>query len=286
MAKEAKTRASLKRKIPSPVRADIREETRSPSGNGFPIVGIGASAGGLDAFEQFFSHMPVDSGMAFVLIPHLDPTHKSILVDLLKRYTNMDIFQAEDGMKVRPNCVYIIPPNKDMSILHGELQLLEPVERRGLRHPIDFFFRSLAEDQGEKAVGIILSGTGTEGAQGIRAVKGEGGLALVQDVKTAKYDGMPESAIATGMADYVLPPDKMPEELLKFIKRPFTARMSPEPRPGGKAVDLLQKVYILIRAQTGHDFSLYKQNTILRRIEKRMAIHQIKNMADYVTYLR
>lgn len=283
-AKSSGNSSSVKKLSPG-----ARQSETIPAKNNrqaFYVVGIGASAGGLEAFEQFFSHMPADSGMAFVLIPHLDPTHKSILADLLKRYTTMEISQAEDGMKVKPDTVFIIPPNKDMSILHGTLQLLEPAEGRGLRHPIDFFFRSLAEDWKEKAVSIVLSGTGTEGAQGLKAVKGEGGLVLAQDVKTAKYDGMPASAIATGLVDYVLPPDKMPGHLLRYIRRPHPGPFPPAEKPEGKAHDFLQKIYVLIRAQTGHDFSLYKQNTIVRRIEKRMAIHQIEGLSDYVAYLR
>ncbi len=266
----------------------VKQQTplhRRGSGS-FYIVGIGASAGGLEAFEKFFRNMPADSGIAFVLIPHLDPTHKSILADLLQRYTKMTIVQAQDGMKVQPNVVHIIPPNKDMSILHGTLQLFEPVKSQGIRHPIDFFFRSLAEDQREKAVAVILSGTGTEGVLGLKAIKGEGGLVLVQDVMTAKYDGMPGSAIATGLADHVLPPDRMPEQLLRYIRRPYSKPVPLGEQPARTSQNLLQKIFVLIRAQTDHDFSLYKQMTILRRIEKRMAMHQIGRLADYVTYLR
>jgi two-component system CheB/CheR fusion protein len=252
----------------------------------FYVVGIGASAGGLEAFEHFFTNMPADSGMAFVLVPHLAPEHKSILAELLKRYTKMDIFQAEDGMRANPNCVYIIPPNKDMVMLKGTLQLLEPVVRRGLRHSIDFFFRSLAEDQGERAVCIVLSGTGTEGALGLRAIKEKGGLVLVQDPKTARYDGMPGSAIATGLVDHILPPDKMPEQLLRYVTDPNARFLKPAAKAESESPEPLQKIIALIRSHTKHDFSLYKKNTILRRIEKRMAILQVGNMADYVTYLR
>ncbi len=276
-------------KIKGPNAARVLSRIRikeTVSKDSFYIVGIGASAGGLEAFEQFFTHMPENTGMAFILIPHLDPTHKSIMSDLLTRYTKMKIFQAEDGMKVKPNCVYIIPPNKDMSILHGVLQLLEPKEIRGFRHPIDFFFRSLAEDQGERAICIVFSGTGTEGTLGLRAVKGEGGLVIVQDPKTAKYDGMPASAVATGLVDYVLPPEKMAEQLLNYIKRAYVRPLKPAGRPEGRPADLLQKIFILIRTQTKHDFSLYKQSTIIRRIERRMAIHQIGSLGDYVAYLR
>jgi two-component system CheB/CheR fusion protein len=240
----------------------------------------------LEAFEHFFTNMPADSGMVFVLVPHLAPEHKSIMAELLKRYTKMAIFQAEDGMRADPNCVYIIPPNRDMAMLKGTLQLLEPVERRGLRHPIDFFFRSLAEDQGERAVCIVLSGTGTEGALGLRAIKEKGGLVLVQDPKTTRYDGMPGSAIATGLVDYILPPDKMPEQLLRYITHPFAQPPKPAAKAESQFPDPLQKIIFLIRNHTGHDFSLYKQNTILRRIEKRMAILQVGSMSDYVTSLR
>lgn len=258
----------------------------NPGTDSFPIVAIGASAGGLEAFEQFFKNMPEDSGMAFVLVPHLSPEHKSIMPELLSRHTKMSVVQAENGAKVKPNCVYIIPPDKDMSILHGTLQLLEPVERRGIRHPIDFFFRALAQDQGEKAICIVLSGTGTEGTLGLQAVKGEGGLVLVQDPKTAKYDGMPGSAVATGLADYVLPPDQMPSYLLAYAKSPVLRLPRLIEKTEAKPVDALQKIFVLIRTKTGHDFSRYKHSTVMRRIERRMAVLQLENHTDYVTYMR
>ncbi|MFI5294135.1 MAG: CheR family methyltransferase [Thermodesulfovibrionales bacterium] len=265
--------------------ADVREKSPAP-GKDFFVVGIGSSAGGLEALEHFFLNMPPDSGMAFVLVSHLDPSHKSILPELLKRYTKMSIFETKDGMEVRPDCVYIIPPNKDMAILHGKLHLFVPVESRGLRHPIDFFFRALAQDQREKAVAVVLSGTGTEGALGIRAIKGEDGLLVVQDPKDAKYDGMPASSIATGLVDFVLPAAKIPEQLLGFISRIIKRPLRPVDGPEEQRIDPLQKIFVLIRAKTGNDFSLYKQSTILRRIEKRTVIHQIKGLTDYVSYLR
>ena len=191
--------------------------------NNFPIVGIGASAGGLAAIEQFLAAMPPDteSGMAFVLVQHLDPDHKSILLDLIKKYTRMQAFKIEDGMRVQPNCVYVIPPNKDLALLHGRLHLMEPSAPRGMRLPIDSFFRSLAEDQHERAICVVLSGTGTDGTLGLKAIKGEGGMAMVQSPESASYDGMPGSAIATGLVDYVLPPDKMPEQLISFSQHAF-----------------------------------------------------------------
>ena len=177
----------------------------------FPIVGIGASAGGLAAFEAFFSGMPADKepGMAFVLVQHLAPDHKSILTDLIRRYTRMQVFEVEDGVEVQPNCAYIIPPNCDMAFLNGTLQLLEPAAPRGQRLPIDYFFRSLAQDQHELAICIVLSGTGSDGTLGLRAIKGEGGMAMVQNPESTEYDGMPRSAINTGLVDYVLPPGQM-----------------------------------------------------------------------------
>ena len=224
--------------------------------------------------------------MAFVVVQHLDPDHKSILIDLVKRYTKMQVYKVEDGMEVQPNCIYIIPPNRDMAFLNGKLHLLEPSAPRGLRLPIDFFFRSLAQDQHERAICIVLSGTGTDGTLGLKAIKGEGGMAMVQAPESAAYDGMPRSAIATGLVDYVLPPDKMPEQLIAYVQHAFGHRPKPVIAPAPSAGDSLQKVFILLRAQTGHDFSQYKQNTIHRRIERRMAVAQIDRLEDYVRYLR
>jgi two-component system CheB/CheR fusion protein len=251
-----------------------------------PIVGIGASAGGLAAFEAFFTAMPAETepGMAFVLVQHLAPDHKSILSDLVKRYTRMKVFEAEDGMAVRPNCAYIIPPNRDMAFVNGTLQLLDPVATRGLRLPIDFFFRSLAQDQHERAIGIVLSGTGGDGTLGARAIKGEGGLVMAQTPESTEYDGMPRSVIATGLVDYVLPPAEMPAHLIAFATRAF-GDLQPASAPT-KSEDQVKKIFVLLRAQTGHDFSHYKLTTISRRIERRMAIHRVEELADYVRYLQ
>ncbi len=196
------------------------EKSQTPDED-FPIVGMGASAGGLEALEKFFNNMPHDSGIVFVIVMHFDPASRSFMAEILKRYTKMEVVQVEEGMNVEPNHVYIIPPNKDMAILRGVLHLLELVVRKGIRHPIDFFLRSLADDKREKAICIILSGTGTEGTLGLKDVKGEDGMVMVQDVKSAAYDGMSASAIATGLVDYILPPGKMPEELIKYVKQSF-----------------------------------------------------------------
>lgn len=253
---------------------------------GVPVVGIGASAGGLEAFEQFFTHMPGDSGMAFVLVPHLDPTHVSLMPDLLKKYAKMEVVTIEDGMKVQPNFVYVIPPNKDLAILHGTLQLIEPIKARGKRLPIDYFFRSLARDQGERAIGIILSGTGTDGTLGLKAIKDELGMAMVQDPDSAKYNGMPISAVQTSMVDYILPVEEMPEHLIKYARLAVHS-IEPGMIPvEGKIPEALPKIFILLRAHTGHDFSLYKKNTLCRRIERRMNVHHIDQVAHYVRYLQ
>jgi two-component system CheB/CheR fusion protein len=255
---------------------------------GFPIVGIGASAGGLAAFEAFFSGMPsgADPGMAFVLVQHLAPDHKSILTDLVKHYTRMQVFEVEDGMAVKPNCAYIIPPNRDMAFLDGTLQLLEPAAPRGLRLPIDFFFRSLAQDLHERAICIVLSGTGSDGTQGVRAVKGEGGMVMAQNPQSTEHDGMPRNVIATGLVDYVLPPAEMPAQLIAYATQAFGKTPRPSSPRVPKAEDAMRKIFILLRAQTGHDFSKYKQNTIIRRVERRMAVHQIDRLADYVRHLQ
>jgi len=255
---------------------------------GFPIVGIGASAGGLAAFEAFFSGMPadVDPGMAFVLVQHLAPDHKSILADLIRRYTRMQVFEVEDGMPVQPNCAYIIPPNHDMAFLNGTLQLLEPSEPRGQRLPIDFFFRSLAQDQRERAIGIILSGTGSDGTLGVRAIKGEAGMVMAQNPESTEFDGMPRSAIATGMVDYEMPPAEMPAQLIAYAAHAFGKLPHLTSKPAPKNENALKKIFVLLRAQTGHDFSLYKPSTINRRIERRMAVQQIDTIDSYIKFLQ
>jgi two-component system, chemotaxis family, CheB/CheR fusion protein len=252
----------------------------------FPIVGIGASAGGLEAFEQFFTNMPPDTGMAFVLIQHLDPTHKSILTDLIRRYTSMNVVQIQDGRKVEPNTIFVIPPNRYIGILHGKLHLMEPTAAPGHRTPIDSFFRSLAEDRKEKGICIVLSGTGTEGTLGLRAIKGEGGMVMVQSPESAKYDGMPRSAVATELADYVVSVDKMPEQLIAYVQQVFGKGTPPTAKPVPKETGLLDKIFIILRSHTGHDFSHYKPNTIIRRIERRMAINDIANMSGYLRHLQ
>jgi len=263
--------------------APIKQDEEST----FPIVGIGASAGGLEALEKFFINMPSDSDMAFVIVMHFDPAAKSVMAEILKGYTKMEVFQVEDQMKVEPNRIYIIPPNKDMAILHRTLHLYEPVVSKGIRHPIDFFFRSLSDDLKENAISIIFSGTGSEGTLGLKFIKGEGGMVMVQSMDSAAYDGMPGSAISTGLVDYILSPEKMPEQLLNYVNQ-FYARknIKPEIIVTEQTANYLKKIIILIRTQTGVDFSAYKQKTLIRRIERRMSLHQIINISGYLRYLQ
>ncbi|MDP2903728.1 MAG: chemotaxis protein CheB [Methylovulum sp.] len=189
----------------------------------FPIVGIGASAGGLAAFGAFFSGMPRNTNpdMAFVLVQHLAPDHKSLLTEIIQRYTPMPVFEVEDGMIVQPNCIYIIPPNRNMAFQGGTLQLLDISRTDKQRLPIDFFFRSLAQDQHERAIGIILSGAGSDGTQGVRLIKGECGMVMAQSPESIEFDSMPSSAIATGLVDYVLPAAEMPTKLIDYITHAF-----------------------------------------------------------------
>lgn len=249
------------------------------------VVGMGASAGGLEAFEEFFKNMPPDTGMAFVLVPHLDPTHKGLMPELIQRFTQMDVVEVTDGMRVVPNHVYVIPPNKDMAIMRGVLQLLEPSMPRGLRMPIDFFFRQLAQDQGDRSVAIILSGMGTDGTLGIRAIKEKLGTVMVQDPQSAKYNGMPQSATATGLIDYIAPAYELPDRLLKFANQYDHLRVVP-PTEKKDAAGALQKIFALVRTQTGNDFSLYKKSTVQRRIERRMSVHQITDINNYVRFIQ
>jgi chemotaxis methyl-accepting protein methylase len=257
------------------------------------IVGIGSSAGGLEALEDFFSHMPIPCKLAFVVIQHLDPTQKGILAGLLQRITLMTVKEASNSMKVEANCVYVIPPNQDLSILHGSLFLFEPLASHGFRFPIDFFFRSLASDQQERAVGVILSGMGSDGTIGFRAIKKNGGLTLAQTPELAKFDSMPRSAINAELVDIEAPAEELPERLLAFLNnRPHVdTRDTRDTRDTVSALEftspsVLEQIVILLRERTGSDFSLYKKNTIYRRIERRMNLHQLKTMALYARYLR
>jgi two-component system, chemotaxis family, CheB/CheR fusion protein len=251
----------------------------------FPIVGIGASAGGLEALDLFLRNVPPASGIAFVIVQHLEPTQKDFMVELLQRSTAMKVTQVKERTVVHPDCVYVIPPNKEMSILHGVLHLLDRFAPHGLHLPIDFFFRSLADDQRERSVGVILSGMGSDGTLGLRAIKEKGGGTFVQDPVSAKCDGMPRSAMGAGLADIVTPVEALPEKIIAYI------RLAPLVTKSGlaqadKARSGLAKILILLRDQTGQDFSLYKNIAVYRRIERRMGVHQIDRIATYVRFLQ
>jgi two-component system CheB/CheR fusion protein len=251
----------------------------------FPIIGLGASAGGLEAYLDFFRHMKPDSGMAFILISHLDPGHASMLTEILQRVTTMPTIEAQDQMVVAPDRVYVIPPNRDMSIFHGAIQLTVPELQRGHRMPIDFFLRSLAEDQGERAIGVILSGSGSDGTFGLRAIIGAGGVSYVQNPATAKYDGMPASAVQAGLATYILPVEEIPQQLL-FYKKTFFGKKIKPATPVSLPTTSLNKIMMLLRSRTGHDFSFYKQSTIRRRIERRMTVNNIEDTDSYAHFLK
>lgn len=231
--KAAKKKPSLPPRAKSTAKraGDAQAEDKS-----FPVVGGGASADGLEAFRQLLDHLPVDTGMAFVLVSHLDPTHKSILAELLARSTQIPVSEVSDGMRVEPDHVYVIPPNTGMGIVEGVLRLRPREEGRAGRHPVDAFLRTLAEDQGHRAVGVILSGTDSDGTLGLEAIKAEGGITFAQEPQSAKYDGMPRSAIASGHVDFILTPEGIAEELARISRHPFiTPAPAQPPRPSKRS---------------------------------------------------
>jgi two-component system CheB/CheR fusion protein len=279
-----KKKTSPAKRVRKPFPAVQEKSTASKPADSFPIIGIGASAGGFEALEQFMANVPPDSGMAFVIVQHLDPTRKGLMPELLQRCTRMKVTQVKDRTRVRPDCVYVIPPNRNMSILHGVLHLFEPSAKRGQRLPIDFFLSSLALDQQQRAIGVILSGMGSDGTPGLRDIKEKGGLAVAQEPSNAKFDSMPRSAIDSGLVDIVAPADELPGRVLAFLQRaPFA--VAPAAIVGVGTRGALEKILILMRGRTGHDFTFYKKNTLYRRIERRMGIHQIDRIASYVRFL-
>lgn len=245
------------------------------------VVGIGASAGGLDAIERFFDNVPPDCGLSFVLVQHLSPDFKSLMDELLARHTRMPIHRVKDGMVVEPNAVYLIPPKKSMALSEGRLLLTDQEQKSGLTMPIDVFLRSLAQDAGDRAIGVILSGSGSDGSRGVKDIHEAGGLVLVQSVETAAFDGMPRAAIATGMADCIVPPEHMPLKILQYVNHPtrLTARLAGHDSP---REDDLGIVLSLLRRRFGVDFTLYKPGTIARRLERRMTMAGAAVLGEYV----
>ncbi|MCR5887882.1 PAS domain-containing protein [Hymenobacter sp. J193] len=254
----------------------------------FPVVLLGGSAGCIEALELFFRHLTPRSGMAYVVVTHLLPSRESELPEVLQRFTPLPVQAAADGQKVRPNHVYVIPPDRDLSILHGSLYLLKPTQAPSRRMPIDFFLQSLAKDARERAVCILFSGLGSDGSVGLKLVMENFGMVMVQDPATAAFDALPRAALATEFVDFVLAPQLMPAKLLEYVERPLLTRSAREKaeESDSKPAHALQKIFVLIRTQTGHDFSHYKRNTVFRRIERRMNSHQIKEFTHYVRYLQ
>lgn len=280
----------------SPIRRATPDQ--STRGGGFPIVGIGCSAGGFDALERFFGHVPPNSGLAYVVVQHLAPDYPSSLPELLQRAISIPVVEVSDAMPVQPDRVFVIPPNKDMTIEDGLLHLQEPIVRRGLRLPIDFFLQALAEERQELAVGVVLSGMGSDGVAGLRVVKECGGVTFAQDPASAQADSMPRSALEAGVVDVVATPEALPDRILEALRRPVqpsaaepvcgsdirhdldTAKEISEP---ARELDL---ILLLLRERTGNDFTLYKTNTLYRRIERRIALHQLGSIAGYLAFLR
>ncbi|HEY6348402.1 MAG TPA: chemotaxis protein CheB [Candidatus Angelobacter sp.] len=280
-----KTRRTAKSAKNSPAAKDKVTQPQVSKNDSFPVVGVGASAGGLEAFIELLKALHPDLGMAFVLVPHLDPKHESAMKELLSRATKLPVLQVENAMRVEPDHVYVIPPGREMTIQEGVLQL---VARRPQQPPmpIDIFLRSLAEDQRNNAVGVILSGTATDGTLGLAAIKGEGGITFAQDSKSAKYDGMPNSAVASGAVDFVLPPARIAEELENIRKHPYIARGKDHKVDGLEGGYDLNHLFRILKQVSKIDFSDYKAGTIRRRILRRMALKKVATLAEYISYMR
>lgn len=272
----------------------LNPDTRLNKPVALRIVGIGASAGGLGPLEQFFAHVPPMSGMAFIVVQHLDPTQKALLAELLQRSTEMPVREAENGVRIEQDSIYVIPPNAELSVVHGMLHLEAPAAPRGQRLPIDVLFSSLARDQGEHSIAVVLSGMGADGTLGLQAIKAVGGLTAVQQPDTAQFDAMPKSAIAAGCADLVAPPAELPPRILECLTRLTALAPESEPARENDTADSqstpelapMQTVFRLLRERTRHDFSSYKPNTLRRRIDRRMAIHAIPTLANYADFLQ
>ena len=286
--RDADDRSGRKPKLKSGTTAfpDASGSNAAPAGVAVPVVGIGASAGGIEALGRFFDAMPCDSGCAFVVVLHLDPKRESELARILAAHTTMPVGQVEDGMRLCPDQVYVIAPDSDLKVSDGALHVCEPTQPRGHRHPVDVLFSSLAADQRERAIAIVLSGTGSNGTEGLRDIRAEGGMSLVQTPQSAKFDGMPRSAISAGMADHVLAPEEMPQTLLAFMRHGYLAAPADieATSPDGEAT--LDQLLELLRVQGGHDFRSYKQATLRRRIHRRLGLGNIETLDAYIKALR
>ena len=269
---------------------DLQKKSRKERKEAPLVIGIGASAGGLEALQQFFDCMPSHSGLSFVIIQHLSPDYKSLMADILAKHTEMNVFQADNQMPVIANTVYLIPPKKYMTMKDGHL-MLSDYDTGTLNHPIDVFFTSLAEEKKEKAIVVVLSGTGSDGTNGVKAVKEKGGLVIAQAPESAKFDGMPRSVINTGLADFVLSPEEIAEEILNFSSTPGLLRTKAEDAQITEEDELfseeetLSHIYAILKNASGIDFTYYKRSTILRRIERRMLVTHTSTLADFARLL-
>lgn len=268
----------------TPSKAADRKKEAKPASDHY-LIGIGASAGGLEAIHKLFDHFPSNSSFSFVIIQHLSPDHKSLMAELLSKHTQMQVQEAEDNMLTRPNCVYVLPSGKQLTMAHGRLKLEDKTRSREPNFAIDLFFKSMAESRGKYAIGIVLSGTGTDGSKGARAIKKAGGMVVVQDPETAKFDGMPRSAIDTGYVDFVLPPEQMPEEIIEYTRKIPLVKSILENSDLGEEEAVFNEILDLVCTHTQTDFTNYKEATINRRIRKRMDTLKVKTMAEYLTYL-
>jgi len=265
----------------------------SPSAQGssshvFPIVGIGASAGGLEAFSNLLDHLPEKTGMAFVLVQHLDPTHGSVLTEILARKTQIPVTEVTDGIQILPDHIYVIPANTNMMVEDGVLRLGARMLVRGQHMPIDAFFHSLANDRGNRAIGVILSGTASDGTEGCTAIKAAGGITFAQDENSAKYNSMPRSAITAGCIDFVAPPKDIAIELGRIGRHPYLApTLTRHEEPDTIATGSeLETLFSLLHDATGVDFSYYKQSTIQRRLKRRMVLHRLEKLKDYLRFIK
>lgn len=260
-------------------------EKKASKASDLTVVGIGASAGGLEALQEFISAIPESPEMAFVVIQHLSPDYKSLMSELLARHTKMKIEVAQDGVSIQKSTVYLIPPRNNLRIFHDKLFLEEQDTKRALNLPIDIFFKSLAEEKQNRAIGVILSGTGSDGTLGIKSIKDKGGMVIAQNTASAKFDGMPRSAIETGLVDFVLEASDMPEEIIAYSDHPIIKRRRNLDEAVKKETDKLSKIVLILRDYCGIDFSFYKENTIIRRIERRVSINRADTLQDYINYL-
>ena len=275
--------------LSSPDRSDSPEDR---SADRFPVVGIGASAGGLEAFTQLLHHLPIDTGMAFVLVQHLDPNHPSLLSEILARATQMSVQEAQEGMAIAPNQVYVIPPNTVMTIAQGKLHLIQRESARRTSKAVDTFFNSLAEERGSKAIAVVLSGGDGDGTQGLEAIKAAGGITFAQSEDSAQVTNMPNTAIATGQVDFVLPPEAIATELANISRHPYVSTPAATLTAANLATedlseltDALTTIFSLLQTAFGVDFTHYKRTMIQRRIFRRMALYHLEQLSDYVRYL-